>query len=69
MNQKVMKIEGMMCKHCVAHVKRALESIEGVSAEVSLENNEAVVTSVNELNDEVLKNVVEKEDYTVIEIK
>ena len=38
-------------------------------AEVSLENNEAVVTSVNELNDEVLKNVVEKEDYTVIEIK
>ena len=69
MNQKVMKIEGMMCKHCVAHVKRALESIEGVSAEVSLENNEAVVTSVNELNDEVLKNVVEKEDYTVISIQ
>lgn len=69
MNQKVMKIEGMMCKHCVAHVKRALESIEGVSAEVSLENNEAVVTSVNELNDEVLKNVVEKEDYKVISIQ
>lgn len=69
MNQKVMKIEGMMCKHCVAHVKRALESIEGVSAEVSLENNEAVVTSVHELNDEVLKNVVEKEDYTVISIQ
>lgn len=69
MNKKVMKIEGMMCKHCVAHVKRALESIEGVSAEVSLENNEAVVTSVNELNDEVLKNVVEKEDYTVISIQ
>ena len=69
MNKKVMKIEGMMCKHCVAHVKRALESIEGVSAEVSLENNEAVVTSVHELNDEVLKNVVEKEDYTVISIQ
>lgn len=69
MNQKVMKIEGMMCKHCVAHVKRALESIEGVSAEVSLENNEAVVTSIHELNDEVLKNVVEKEDYTVISIQ
>lgn len=69
MNKKVMKIEGMMCKHCVAHVKRALESIEGVSAEVSLENNEAVVTSVNELNDEVLKNVVEKEDYKVISIQ
>ena len=68
MNQKVMKIEGMMCKHCVAHVKRALESIEGVSAEVSLERNEAVVTSVNELNEEVLRSVVEKEDYKVISI-
>ena len=69
MNQKVMKIEGMMCKHCVAHVKKALESIEGVSAEVSLENNEAVVTSANELNDEVLRSVVEKEDYKVISIQ
>lgn len=69
MNKKVMKIEGMMCKHCVAHVKRALESIEGVNAEVSLEKNEAVVTSINELNDELLKEVVEKEDYKVISIE
>ena len=69
MNQKVMKIEGMMCKHCVAHVKRALESIEGVRAEVSLENNEAVVTSENELNEGILRDVVEKEDYKVISIQ
>lgn len=69
MNQKVMKIEGMMCMHCVSHVKKALESIEGVQVSVSLENHEAVVCSNQELNDEVLKHAVEEAGYQVIEIK
>lgn len=41
---KTMKIQGMMCQHCVAHVKKALEALPGVSADVRLEEGKAVVT-------------------------
>ena len=66
---KTMKIEGMMCGHCEARVKKALESVDGVSgAVVSHEKNEAVVTLAKEVDDEVLKKAVEEQDYKVIAI-
>ncbi len=67
---KTMKIEGMMCGHCEARVKKTLEAIPEVeSAEVSHENDSAVVTLNAPLADEVLKNAVEAQDYKVVEIK
>ena len=67
---KTMKIEGMMCGHCEARVKKTLEAIPEVeSAEVSHENDSAVVTLNVHLADEVLKNAIEAQDYKVVEIK
>lgn len=61
-----LKINGMMCPHCEATVKTALESIDGVtSAEVSHESGTAVVTLSKEVNEDVLKKAVVDKDYTV----
>ena len=66
---KTMKIEGMMCGHCEATVKKALEAIEGVnSAEVSHEAGTAVVELSGEVQDEVLQKAVEDKDYKVLSI-
>ncbi len=67
--QKVMKIEGMMCKHCEARVKKVLEGLDGVNeAIVSHEKDEAIVVMESEIADEVLKDVIEEQDYKVISI-
>lgn len=67
---KTMKIEGMMCGHCEARVKKTLEALEGVSeAVVSHEAGTAVVTLTKEISDDVLKEAVEAQDYKVLEIK
>ncbi len=67
---KTVKIEGMMCPHCEATVKKALEKIEGVvSAEVSHEKGTAVVTLSADVANETLKNAVEEKDYTVTGIE
>ncbi|MGN1053848.1 MAG: heavy-metal-associated domain-containing protein, partial [Erysipelotrichaceae bacterium] len=66
---KTLKIEGMMCMHCEAHVKKALEGLDGVlSAEVSFKTGEAIVTLEKEVNDDILKKTVTDEGYTVKEI-
>ena len=68
--KKTMKIEGMMCGHCEASVKKALEALAEVeAAEVSHESGTAVVTLRSEVSDEVLKKAVEEKDYTVVEIR
>ena len=68
--EKTMNIEGMMCMHCEATVKKALEAIDGVeAADVSHEQNKAVVTLSADVADEVLKEAVEKKDYTVVSIE
>lgn len=65
-----MKIDGMMCGHCEAAVKKALEAVEGVSeAAVSHENGTAVVKLSKNVDAEVLKKAVEDKDYKVLEIK
>ena len=67
---KTMKIEGMMCGHCEAAVKKALEAVNGVaSADVSHEKGTAVVTLSSPVDDAVLKKAVEDKDYTVKEIE
>ena len=67
--KKTMKIEGMMCGHCEATVKKALEALpEVTSAEVSHEAGTAVVTLSSEVADDVLKKTVEEKDYKVTAI-
>jgi Cu2+-exporting ATPase len=67
--EKTMKIEGMMCPHCEAAVKGALEALDGVScANVSHEADQAVVIMESEVADEVLKEAVEAKDYKVMSI-
>ena len=67
--EKTMKIEGMMCGHCEATVKKALENVEGVtSAQVSHENGTAVVTLSKAVDDAVLRAAVEAKDYRVTSI-
>ena len=66
---KVLKIDGMMCEHCVAHVKKALEGVAGVSAaDVSLEKKQAAVTLSGDVSDAALKSAVEEAGYTVTEV-
>lgn len=68
--EKTMKIEGMMCPHCEARVKKVLEELAEVeSADVSHENDSAVVTLSAPLSDDALKAVIEEQGYKVIEIK
>ena len=67
---KTMNIEGMMCCHCEARVKKALEALDAVSeAAVSHESGTAVVTLSSDISDEKLKETVEAEDYNVTSIQ
>ena len=67
---KTMKIEGMMCGHCEARVKKTLEAVAGVSeAVVSHETGTAVVTLSGDVADDVLKKAVEDQDYKVISVQ
>ncbi len=67
---KTMKIEGMMCGHCEAAVKKALEALDGVaSAEVSHEKGSAVVTLEKDVDNAVLTKAVEDKDYKVVSVQ
>lgn len=68
--EKTIKIKGMMCGHCEATVKKALEAIEGVDAAVvSHEKGTAVISLSKAVEDAVLKQAVEEKDYTVTAIQ
>lgn len=67
---KVLDIEGMMCAHCQAHVKEALEGVEGVTqVNVSLEDAQASITMEEEVADEKLADAVTKAGYKVLACK
>ena len=67
---KTIKIDGMMCGHCEATVKKALEALDQVdAAEVSHETGTAVVTLNSDVSDDVLKKTVEDKDYKVVGIE
>ena len=68
--QKTLKIEGMMCGHCEAHVKKALEEVEGVTlAEVSHVSGTAAVTLDKPVLDDALTRAVESAGYEVTSIE
>ena len=67
---KTMKIEGMMCKHCEARVKKTLEAIDGVvEAVVSHTEGTAVVTMDKPVDDATLRTAIEAQDYPVLGIE
>ncbi|HWS30127.1 MAG TPA: copper ion binding protein [Clostridia bacterium] len=66
--KKTLVIEGMSCNHCVAHVEKALNAIEGVSAKVDLKAKTASVELDREVGDDVLKAAVEDAGYDVVSI-
>ncbi|MGN0797293.1 MAG: heavy metal translocating P-type ATPase [Christensenellales bacterium] len=67
--KKTIKIDGMMCSHCQAHVTDALNAIQGVaSADVDYKQGNAIVTLNDNVSDETLTSAVEKEGYKVISI-
>ena len=67
---KTIHIEGMMCGHCEAHVKKALEAIDGVAeAQASHEKGTAVVTLTADVADDVLTKAVEEQDYKVVSVE
>lgn len=63
--RKRIGVEGMMCGHCVAHVKEALEALGGVQADVSLEDASAIVTISGKITEEQLKKAIEEAGYQV----
>ena len=68
--QKVIEIKGMMCGHCEAHVKKALEALDGIaSAEASHEKGTAIVQLSGSVDDAALKKAVEEEGYEVTGIR
>ena len=68
--KKTMEITGMMCGHCEATVKKALEGLDGVTfAQVSHETGTAVVSMTTDVADELLKKAVEDKDYEVTGIR
>ena len=67
---KTLKVEGMMCPHCEARVKKALESVAGVkSADVSHLEGRALVSADDSVADEALKSAVTEQGYDVVEIR
>lgn len=69
MKTVTMEIEGMMCMHCVARVKKCLEAVSGVTeAQVDLEQGKAVIFCENAVENDVLKDTVEAQDYVVRKI-
>lgn len=68
--KETVKIEGMMCAHCEATVKKALEAIDGIdSAEVSHESGEAIINLSKEVDDSTIKQAIESKDYTFVSIE
>lgn len=66
--KKKINIDGMTCGHCTAHVEKALNALDGVTATVSLEDKAAYVTVEDGITDEILAKAVADADYTVVSI-
>ena len=67
---KTLKVEGMMCEHCEARVKKALEAVPGVESAAADHNaGTAVVNLKAEVEDEALRSAVEAQDYRVLGVE
>ncbi len=69
LGEKIVSLSGMHCDHCAASVTKAINSIDGASAKVSLKRNRAVVSYDREVPDEALKRAVEAAGFQVTEIR
>ncbi len=68
--EKKIYIEGMMCQHCVAHAKAALEALDGIkTVKVELENKCALITASKTIEDEAIRTAISKAGYTVTKIE
>ena len=68
--KKTVMIEGMMCPHCEARVKKVLESLDGVAgADVSHEKGTAILTLSSDISDDVIKAAVEDQGYKYLGVK
>lgn len=66
---KTVFVEGMMCDHCSARVEKAIDKIEGASADVNWEKGKVLVSMSVEISDDEIRKAVENAGYTVTEIK
>ena len=65
--EKILKVEGMMCPHCEAHVKKALENLDGVTEAIpSHEKGEVALTLSKEISIDTFKEIIEKEGYKLV---
>ncbi|MBV4425887.1 heavy-metal-associated domain-containing protein [Clostridium tyrobutyricum] len=68
--KKTVHVEGMTCQHCVHHVKKSLEGINGVSSvKVDLNSKTAVIKSSNDIDDDLIKTAVKDAGYEVTKIE
>ena len=65
-NMVTLKVEGMMCMHCVSHVEEALNKLEGVSAKANLETKEVTVENSQNLDVEILVGAVKEAGYEAV---
>ncbi|NLM38739.1 MAG: heavy-metal-associated domain-containing protein [Firmicutes bacterium] len=66
--KKVMQLSGLTCAHCQKRVENALNAIDGVSAQINLEKQQAVVKLSKAVDDQVLRTAVEEAGYEVLSI-
>lgn len=66
--KKTVSISGMSCSHCSSSIEKALNSIDGIHAEVDLEKNCAFLTLNSNVSDDLIKKTVEHAGYTVTNI-
>ena len=67
--KKIIRIDGMMCAHCQAHVEKALNALDGVNAKVDLQAKTAEVTLTADVSDEILKKAVTDAGYEPVSIR
>ncbi len=68
--RKTIEIDGMMCEHCVKHVKDALLKIEGINdVVVSLKDENAIISASCDIDNSLIKNAIEDAGYSVKDIK
>lgn len=68
-DRKTFLVEGMSCQNCVNHVMEAVNSLDGVSAAVHLKKGEVVVSSEQQIDDEIIKQTITKAGYTVTGVR
>ncbi|MBO5407871.1 MAG: heavy-metal-associated domain-containing protein [Clostridia bacterium] len=64
--EKMIKIDGMSCSHCSMRVEKALNAIEGVSANVNLEDHTATLILAKDVSDDIIKEAVEDAGFTIV---